>query len=72
MDTRERETLQTPLRCARCRGVIGVYEPIVHVVAGIAYKTSRAAEPALRHAEAGSCFHLTCSDLKPTAVVAVD
>jgi hypothetical protein len=70
MDAMEREA--APLRCAGCGGVIGVYEPIVHVVGGIANKTSRAAEPALRHAEPGSLFHLACSDLEPTAVVAVD
>jgi hypothetical protein len=58
----EREREHAPLRCARCGGVIGVYEPVVHVVGAVAHRTSRAAEPGLVRAEAGTVFHVTCAD----------
>jgi hypothetical protein len=51
------------MRCARCGEVIGVYEPLVHVVDGVAQKTSRAADPEIVHARTGAVFHLACSDL---------
>ena len=35
------------LRCARCRDVIGVYEPVIVWASGAIRETSRAAEPAL-------------------------
>jgi hypothetical protein len=61
-----------PLRCARCGAVIGVYEPLVRIVDGIARKTSRAAEPDVAEGSA-VCFHAACYDrdvtnaLRPTA-----
>lgn len=61
----EPEPLTDPgLRCARCRDVIGVYEPLVHVIGGRARRTSRAAEPTIV-VEAGLLYHLDCyeSDL---------
>lgn len=54
------------LRCASCGGVIGVYEPLVQVVDGIARKTSRAADPHLARAQADACYHLACRE-KDTA-----
>jgi hypothetical protein len=46
-------------RCVTCGDVIGVYEPMVHVRAGVARRTSRAAEPHLcRSGE--PCFHEGC------------
>jgi hypothetical protein len=59
------------LRCASCGEVIGVYEPLVHVVAGIAQRTSRAADPQLAGSEAGACYHVSCSDLDTTDVISV-
>lgn len=45
----------------RCGVVIGVYEPLVRIVHGIAQKTSRAADPDV--AESGAeCYHLACYD----------
>jgi hypothetical protein len=60
------------LRCAGCGDVIGVYEPLVHIVSGIAHRTSRAADPALAQAEPGSCYHVACSDLDGTGLVTVE
>lgn len=50
-------------RCAACQDVIGVYEPLVHVFAGFAWRTSRAAEPGITTA-AGMLFHLSCYELR--------
>jgi hypothetical protein len=50
---------QQQLRCAACRDVIGVYEPLVHVLAGLAWRTSRAAEPQIG-AAGGDSYHLEC------------
>ena len=46
------------LRCARCGEVIGVYEPLVHLVGGIAQTTSRAANPDIIHAR--PVYHAAC------------
>ena len=48
-----------PRRCAVCQDVIGVYEPLVHVFAGFAWCTSRAAEPSIATAP-GMIYHLEC------------
>jgi hypothetical protein len=47
------------IRCEACGDVIGVYEPLVHLVEGLAWHTSRAAEPNLEVA-AGRRYHLAC------------
>ncbi len=72
MSAREWELAQRGMRCGRCGEVIGVYEPLVHVIDGIAHKTSRAADPALADADPGTCFHLACSTLGDAALVAVE
>jgi hypothetical protein len=72
MEGTERELTATTLRCAGCGEVIGVYEPLVHVVGGIAHKTSRAADPALVDAVPGSCYHVACWDLDESGLVAVE
>jgi len=46
-------------RCVRCRDVIGVYEPLVHVLGDLAWHTSRAAEPGVVCAE-GELYHAEC------------
>jgi hypothetical protein len=46
-------------RCVACHDVIGVYEPLVHVLAGLAWRTSRAAEPQIG-AAGGDSYHLEC------------
>jgi len=48
------------LHCAGCGQVIGVYEPLVHIIAGVAHKTSRAADPHVGQSGAGACYHLAC------------
>jgi len=45
--------------CAACADVIGVYEPLVHVFGGLAWRTSRAAEPSVAAAD-GLLYHLKC------------
>jgi hypothetical protein len=46
-------------RCGVCRDVIGVYEPLVRVLDGSVYETSRAAEPHLE--DAGEpWYHRSC------------
>ena len=61
METAEHRSsaLGTP-RCASCGGVIGVYEPLMQVVDGIAHKTSRAADPHLAQALRDACYHAPC------------
>jgi hypothetical protein len=39
--------------------VIGVYEPLVHVIDGQVHETSRAGEHAEWH-PAGACYHAEC------------
>lgn len=48
------------LRCAGCGGVIGVYEPLIHVVGSIAHRTSRAADPDLARTQPNACHHVAC------------
>ena len=57
------------MRCAGCGDVIGVYEPLVHVVGAVARRTSRAADPDLARAERGSCYHLDCTGLADAGIV---
>jgi hypothetical protein len=47
------------LRCAVCRDVIGVYEPLVHVLEDLAWRTSLAAEPGVASA-GGEHYHADC------------
>jgi hypothetical protein len=47
-------------RCTRCGEVIGVYEPLVHVVDGVTLRTSRAARPEVVDAP-GAVYHAACS-----------
>ena len=54
-------TAVAPPRCAACGEVIGVYEPLVHLVGGTAHTTSRAADPDIVRAR--PVYHLACSDL---------
>jgi hypothetical protein len=63
---REQPAGQARLLCEGCGQVIGVYEPLVHVVGGIAHKTSRAADPYLTQSQADAYFHLACMDLGGT------
>lgn len=49
----------TRMTCDSCGEVIGVYEPMVAVVGGRAWETSRAAEPATG-AELGELYHRVC------------
>jgi len=58
----EPEVQSVPL-CAACGEVIGVYEPLVHVINGVARRTSRAAEPQLARSQADAVYHLACRDL---------
>jgi len=46
-------------RCPACQDVIGVYEPLVHVLDRVARRTSRAAEPTVL-SQPGRCYHLVC------------
>jgi len=47
------------LRCKRCGEVIGVYEPLVRLLDGRVYETSRALEPAPSDRGAEH-YHRTC------------
>jgi hypothetical protein len=46
-------------RCVACRDIIGVYEPLVHVLGELAWHTSRAAEPEVVTAD-GELYHAEC------------
>lgn len=46
------------LRCDHCGDVIGVYEPLVRVLDGRAYESSRALEPACP--TRGEHYHRAC------------
>ncbi len=48
-------------RCVVCHEVIGVYEPLVHMFEGLAWRTSRAAEPGVLTA-GGELYHADCYD----------
>jgi hypothetical protein len=71
MEGTKSEPATTTLLCAGCGSVIGVYEPLVHIVGGIAHRTSRAADQALVDALPGSCYHVACWDLDGADLVAV-
>lgn len=47
------------LRCEHCGDLIGVYEPLVVCIKGVARTTSRAAEPDLEAAGA-THYHRAC------------
>ncbi len=47
------------LRCDHCGDVIGVYEPLVRVLDGRAYESSRAREPACPTG-GGEHYHRAC------------
>ena len=55
----ERQQMTGVLRCESCGDVIGVYEPLVRLLDGSPYETSRALESHLtdRH---GACYHRIC------------
>jgi hypothetical protein len=73
MCPRERDPVATAtLRCAVCGGVIGVYEPLIHVASGIAHRTSRAADPELARTQPGACYHVGCSHVSDGAIVSVE
>jgi len=67
--SQEPEVQSAPL-CAACGQVIGVYEPLVHVIDGVAHKTSRAAEPQLVQNQVDALYHLACRDLGGAELVA--
>jgi hypothetical protein len=50
----------TPPRCQLCGEVIGVYEPLINLLAGGARESSRAADPGLSAATGGSLYHAAC------------
>jgi hypothetical protein len=52
-------SIPQPPRCVVCHDVIGVYEPLVHVFGGLAWRTSRAAEPSVGTA-GGELYHGAC------------
>jgi hypothetical protein len=60
MEGAEQGALEDPLRCASCGAVIGVYEPVVHVVDGTAHRTSRAADSHLAQSRRGMLYHAAC------------
>jgi hypothetical protein len=57
-----------PPSCARCGEVIGVYEPLVEVLAELARHTSRAAEPEVC-TTGGPCYHRACYELEQTGLM---
>jgi hypothetical protein len=60
------------VRCAECGEPIGVYEPLVHVINGIAHRTSRAADPHIACSEVGLCYHLACHQGSTTEPLALE
>lgn len=46
-------------RCVACLDIIGVYEPLVHVLGNLAWRTSVAAEPGVATA-GGERYHADC------------
>lgn len=50
----------SPPRCEQCGEVIGVYEPLFHVLDGVAVETSRAAQSELSYGARGSYYHARC------------
>lgn len=51
------------VRCVACGDVIGVYEPLVHVLGDLVSQTSRAAHPGISTA-AGHRYHLACYEAR--------
>lgn len=47
-------------RCVACDDVIGVYEPVVHLVGGMPAETSRAARSGVAAALTGPLWHRDC------------
>jgi hypothetical protein len=56
-----------PPTCAGCGDVIGVYEPIFHLLGLQVRKTSRAAEPAACRGD-GLCYHADCYQAGPAPI----
>jgi len=54
------------LRCRSCGDVIGVYEPLIAVVAGRSRETSRAAERVPGPAALAECYHAGCYEPRPS------
>jgi len=50
---------QSRLRCAHCGDVIGVYEPMVAMIDGVAHVTSKAMAGA-EDRMLGDCYHSGC------------
>jgi hypothetical protein len=51
--------MSPPLRCDHCGDVIGVYEPLVRLLDGRAYESSRAVEPDASDRGANN-YHRAC------------
>ena len=56
---RDPARMSESLRCEDCGEVIGVYEPLVRVLDGRAYESSRALEPACPD-RGGKHYHRAC------------
>jgi len=54
--------MRAPLRCRRCGDVIGVYEPLVMLVEGRIYETSRAHDPSAAES-LGDHYHRSCYEV---------
>jgi hypothetical protein len=50
-------------QCAHCGGLIGLHEPAIRVVGGIASSTSRALEPEQSADPPGVLYHAVCYEL---------
>jgi len=55
----EATTIDGRPRCSKCGLVIGVYEPLIAVVDGVAQETSIAAQPDIKFAR-GDLYHRAC------------
>jgi hypothetical protein len=53
------DAIHSEVRCAHCRDVIGVYEPMVVLVDGVRVRTSRAAERGA-HGPGAKRYHEAC------------
>jgi hypothetical protein len=53
------QAMSDTLRCRHCGEVIGVYEPLITLVEGRPWETSRLADP-LAGALGGTCYHRAC------------
>ena len=54
-----REPIGARPRCVACGDVIGVYEPLMHVIGAAARRTSLAADPDACSGD-GDCYHAGC------------